>query len=58
MALVWLKEAVQDGSLVQQIGEARHVHRVEQVDLKEDLVPNIVSKERYSFDQRDMTDIY
>ena len=42
---------------MQQIGKARHDHRIEHVHLEEDLVPNVVPKERDSLDQRDMTNI-
>lgn len=43
--------------MMQQIGEARHVYRVEHVDFEEDLVPDIVSKERHSLDEGYMTNI-
>jgi hypothetical protein len=42
---------------MQQIGKARHDHRVEHVHLKEDLITNVVPKERDSLDQRDMANI-
>lgn len=51
VTFIRLKDAIQDGSLVQQISEARHVHRIEHVDLEEHLVSNIVTKEWNSFDQ-------
>ena len=52
MALIWLEDAVEDGALVQQVCEARHVEWVEHIDFQENLVSNTVSKEGYTLDKR------
>lgn len=57
MAFVWLEYSVQDGALVQEVGKSGHVHGIEHVDLEEDLVSNVVSKERHTLDQRNVANV-
>jgi hypothetical protein len=57
MALIRLQNAVHDGALVEQVGEPRHVERIEHIDLQEDLVSNTVPKKGHALDQCDVSDI-
>lgn len=57
MALVRLKDAVEDGSLMQEIGEPCHMCGIQQIDFEKDLVADIVTIEWHTFDQGDMSNI-
>jgi hypothetical protein len=50
VAFVGLKDPVQNGSLMQKIGEPGHVHGIEHVHLQEDFVSNAVPKEGDALD--------
>lgn len=57
MAFVWLENPVQDSTLVKEVGESGHMHRVEQVDFEEYFVSHMIAEERYTLDQRDVADV-
>jgi len=57
VTFIWLKDAVQNSAVVEQIGKSSHMHRVEQVDFQEKPVSNIVTVKRYPFDKGDVSNI-
>jgi len=58
VTLIWLEHPVQDCSLMQEIGESSHMHRVEHVDFQENLVSHTVSKEGNTLDKRYVANVY
>jgi hypothetical protein len=56
VALVGLDDLLQHGALVQQVGEARHVRRIQEVDFQEELVADVVAEEGHALDERNVAD--
>jgi hypothetical protein len=50
MSLEGLEDFSQDCTLLKQIVEPRHVHRIEQIYFEKVVVSNIVAKKRHSLD--------
>jgi hypothetical protein len=56
MALVRLEDLLQDSTLVEQIGQACHIGRVEKVNLQEVFVADMIAEVWNAFDETDVCD--
>jgi hypothetical protein len=57
VAFVRLEYAIQNSTLVEEVGESGHVHGIEHVDFEKDLVSDVISEERHALDQRDVANV-
>ncbi len=56
MRFIGLKLLLQNGTLLEEVGQPSHDHRVEHVNLEEEAIAHVKAVERHAFGERDARD--